>query len=95
MTQFLPDAESITEYCGAYERRGCWFEVVPAPELGGYGLRLHQGEASTVIPIFPLPAAKMGNLEAAQQWMEHLRDNQVSQFFSVRKKWQPEFKTGS
>ena len=28
MPHFLPDAESITDYCGAYEARGCQFKIV-------------------------------------------------------------------
>ncbi|MBJ6107718.1 hypothetical protein JAO73_01760 [Hymenobacter sp. BT523] len=80
MQQFLPDAESITEFCGPYEARGFKFEVVLSPHLGGYGLRMQFGEGSSVSPIFPLPASEMDSPEAAARWMAHLRDEQLSQF---------------
>lgn len=80
MPHYLPDAESITEYYGAYEARGCRFEVVSFSHLGGYGLRMHISPNSNAAPIFPLPADEMQSREAAQQWMEHLRDNHLSQF---------------
>lgn len=80
MPHFLPDAASITDYCGAYEARGCQFEIVQLDLLGGYGLRMNFGPGSTVSPIFPLPADKMQTPEAAQHWMAHLRDTHLSQF---------------
>ena len=80
MQQFLPDAESITEFCGAYEACGCKFEVVLSPHLGGYGLRMQLGADSNVSPVFSLPAAEMDSPEAAARWMAHLRDEQLSQF---------------
>lgn len=80
MKQFLPDAESITDYCGAYEACGCKFEVVHSPGLGGYGLQMHYGANSSVLPIFPLPASEMDSPEAAARWMAHLRDEQLSRF---------------
>ncbi|MGI4886161.1 MAG: hypothetical protein ACRYFR_14490 [Janthinobacterium lividum] len=80
MPHFLPDAESITDYCGAYEACGCQFKVVRVGSVGGYGLRMDFGPGSTVLPIFPLPADEMQTPEAAQQWMEHLRDKHLSQF---------------
>ena len=83
--QFLPDAESITEFCGAYEQRGCKFEVVPAPEMGSYGLRMRLGQGSDVLPIFPLPQSEMDSVEAAERWLAHLRDHELSLFFSLRK----------
>ena len=58
MPHFIPDAESITEFYGAHEQRGCTFEVVPAPEMGGYRLRRLR-EGSHVLPIFPLPQSEM------------------------------------
>ena len=78
MPLFLPDAESITEYCGAYEARGCTFEVVRLPELGGFGLQMRYGVNSNVLPIFPLPASEMESPEAAARWMAHLRDEHLS-----------------
>lgn len=80
MPHYLPDAESITEYCGAYEARGCRFDIVSAAQMGGFGLRMHIGTNSTAAPIFPLPAAEMQTPEAAEQWMAYLRDNRLSQF---------------
>lgn len=80
MPHFLPDAESITDYCGAYEARGCQFKIVQLDAVGRYGLRMDFGPGSNVSPIFPLPADEMRTLEAAQQWMEHLRDYQLQQF---------------
>ena len=80
MPHFIPDAESITKFCGAYEQRGCKFEVVPSSHPDGYGLRMQFGEGSSVAPIFPLPASKMYSVEAAERWMTHLRDEQLSQF---------------
>jgi hypothetical protein len=41
---------------------------------------MHIGQNSTAIPIFPLPASEMQSPEAAQQWIEYLRDNHLSQF---------------
>ncbi|OGX90481.1 hypothetical protein [Hymenobacter coccineus] len=80
MPHFLPDAKSITEFCGAYEQRGCTFKVVRASYLGGYGLQIHLGENSSIIPMLPLPAGEMGSPEAAQRWMEYLRDEHLSKF---------------
>lgn len=78
MQQFLPDAATITEFCGAYEACGCTFEVVDLPLLGGYGLQMQYGANSNVLPIFPLPAAEMGSAAAAARWMAHLRDEHLS-----------------
>jgi hypothetical protein len=86
MPHYVPDAESITEFYGAYEQRGCKFEVVPAPEMGGYGLRMRFGEGSDVLPIFPLPQSEMGSVEAAERWLVHLRDHHLSLFFSLLSK---------
>ena len=83
MSLFLPNAELITQYCGAYEARGCTFEVVHLPELGGYGLQLRYGVNSNVLPIFPLPASEMDSPKAAARWMEHLRDEHLSRFDSM------------
>ncbi|GAB2874262.1 hypothetical protein [Hymenobacter ruber] len=80
MPHFLPDAESITDYCGAYEARGCRFDVVRATSMGGFGLRMKFGPGSNVSPIFPLPAEEMQTPEAAEQWMAYLRDTHLSQF---------------
>ena len=80
MPHFLPDAESITDYCGAYEARGCQFKIVQLDPMGGDGLRMNFGPGSTVSPIFPLPADEMQTAEAAKSWMEHLRDKHLSQF---------------
>ena len=83
MPHFVPDAESITEFYGAYEQRGCQFEVVPAPEMGGYGLRMRLGKGSNVLPIFPLPASEIGSVEAATRWLAQLRTHELSLFFSL------------
>ena len=83
MPHFVPNAESITEFYGAYEQRGCKFEVVPAPEMGGYGLRMRLGKGSDVLPIFPLPQSEMDSVEAAERWLAHLRDHELSLFFSL------------
>ena len=80
MRQFLPDAESITEFFGEYEARGYKVELIRAPEMGGYVLRMPLGPGSNAIPVFPLPAVEMQTAEAAQRWMEYLRDNQLKQF---------------
>lgn len=80
MPHFIPDAESITEYCGAYEQHGCKFEVVLSPQMGGYGLRMELSANSEVLPVFPLPASEMDSPEAAARWMAHLRDKHLSQF---------------
>ena len=86
MRQFLPDAETITEFCGAYEARGCTFKVVLSPHLGGCGLRMRLGAGSEVLPVFALPASEMDSAEAAARWMAHLRDEELSQFsFLLRK----------
>ena len=86
MPHFVPDAESITEFYGAYEQRGCKFEVVPAPNMGGYGLRVRLGAGSDVLPIFPRPQSEMYSVEAAERWLAHLRDNHLSLFFSLLSK---------
>ena len=80
MKQYLPDAASITEFCGAYEQCGCKFEVVLSPQMGGYGLRMQLGANSEVLPVFPLPASEMDSPKAAARWMAHLRDTHLSQF---------------
>ena len=80
MPHFIPDAESITEYCGAEEQRGCKFEVVLSPQMGGYGLRMELGANSEVLPVLPLPASEMDSPEATARWMAHLRDKHLSQF---------------
>ena len=80
MPHFLPDAESITDYCGAYEARGCQFKVVEIAPNCGYGLKMDFGPNSNVSPIFPLPEDEMQTVEAAKHWMEHLRDEHLSQF---------------
>lgn len=80
MPHFLPDAESITDYCGAYEARGCQFKIVQLDGMGGYGLCMSFGPGSTVSPIFPLPADEMQTAEAAKNWMAYLRDEHLSQF---------------
>ena len=81
MPYFIPDAESITEFYGAYERRGCKFDVVSASEMGGYGLQMRFGKGSDVLPIFPLPQSEMDSVEAAERWLDHLRDHELSSFF--------------
>ncbi|QJX47835.1 hypothetical protein HMJ29_13130 [Hymenobacter taeanensis] len=80
MPHFVPDAESITEFFGEFEARGYCIELIPAPRLGGYALRMPLGPGNDVIPLFPLPAAEMQTAEDAQRWMEKLRDNQLSQY---------------
>lgn len=80
MRQLIPDAESITEFFGEYEARGYRVELISAPHLGGYALRMPLGPNDEVTPVFPLPASKMQTPEDAQRWMEHLRDHQISQF---------------
>jgi len=76
----LPDAESITEYFGEFEARGLRFEVVPAPQMGGYALRMQFGPGSNAAPVFPLPAVEMQTADAAAEWMQYLREKYVSQF---------------
>ena len=80
MGQFIPDAESITEFRGVYEQRGCTFAVVLSPQMGGYGLRMQLGANREVLPVFPLPASEMVSPEAAARWMAHLRDTPLSRF---------------
>ncbi|GAB3843169.1 hypothetical protein [Hymenobacter jeollabukensis] len=80
MRQFVPDAESITEFFGEFEARGYRVELISAPRLGGYALRMPLGPGNEVVPLFPLPAAKMQTPEDAQRWMEKLRDTQLSQY---------------
>ena len=80
MPHFIPDAESITEFCGAYEQRGCKFVVVLSPQMGGYGLRMQLGANREVLPVFPLPASEMDSPEAAARWTAHLRDTPLSRF---------------
>ena len=80
MRQFVPDAESITEFFGEYEARGYRLELVKATQLGGFALRMPLGPGNDVVPLFPLPAAEMQTEEAAQRWMGKLRDNQLSLF---------------
>ena len=80
MRQYVPDAESITEFFGEYEARGYRLELVKAPRLGGYALRMLLGLGNDVLPLFPLPAAEMQTEEAAQRWMEKLQDNQLNLF---------------
>jgi hypothetical protein len=80
MRQFVPDAESITEFFGEYEARGYRLELVKATRLGGFALRMPLGPGHEVVPLFPLPAAEMQTEEAAQRWMEKLRDNQLNLF---------------
>lgn len=80
MRQFVPDAESITEFFGDYEAQGYRLELVKAPQLGGYALRMPLGPGSDVVPLFPLPAAGMQTEEAAQRWMERLRNDELSLF---------------
>ena len=83
MTQFLPDAGTVTKFCGAYEARGLKFSVVPVAFYEGYGLRMDFGPGSDGCPIFPLPAAEMQTAEAAEQWMGRVRDEYLSEFAFV------------
>ena len=80
MGQFIPDVESITEFCGVYEQRGSTFAVVLSPQMGGYGLRMQLGANREVLPVFPLPASEMASPEAAARWTAHLRDTPLSRF---------------
>ena len=80
MPHFIPDAESITEFCGAFEQRGYKFVVVLSPQMGGYGLRMQLGANREVLPVFPLPASEMASPEAAARWTAHLRDTPLSRF---------------
>ncbi|WP_019949762.1 hypothetical protein [Hymenobacter aerophilus] len=87
MPHFLPDAELITAYCGAYEARGCQFEVVYLPELSEYGLQMRYGANSSALPILPLPASEMESPEATERWMKHLRDEHLRNFdFILRRR---------
>ena len=72
MRQFVPDAESITEFFGEYGARGYRVELVKAPRLGGYALRIPMRKGHGVVPLFPLPAEEMQTKGAAQRWMEQL-----------------------
>ena len=54
--------------------------------MGGYGLRMRFGEGSDVLPIFPLPQSEMYSEEAAKRWLAHLRDHELSLFFSLLSK---------
>ncbi len=80
MSQFVPDAESISAFFGEFEAAGYRVELVKAPRMGGYALRMPLGPGNEVLPVFALPASQMQTEEAAQRWMERLRDEQLSQF---------------
>ncbi|MCR5886673.1 hypothetical protein LRS06_02560 [Hymenobacter sp. J193] len=78
MEYFLPDQESLQEIFGAYIARGLRFEVQPDAYFGYYALKVLFGEGSNASPVLHLPPEKMQTPEAAQQWLEHLRDTQLT-----------------
>lgn len=79
MSQFLPDEESMAEIFGEYLARGIEFELKPEPYFQGYALKVRLGAGSDVVPLLPLPADQMQTPEAAQQWLEHVRDTMMGQ----------------
>ncbi len=78
MKHFTPDQESLREIFGAYMDKGLQFEVTPEPYFGGYALKVLFAEGSNASPLLPLPAEEMQTPEAAQQWLEHLRDTKLA-----------------
>ncbi|MBR7951637.1 hypothetical protein KBK19_16880 [Microvirga sp. STR05] len=78
MRHFLPDQASLNEIFGAYITKGLRFEVKPEPYFGGYALKVLFAEGSNASPLLPLPAAEMQTPEAAQQWLEQLRDTKLA-----------------
>jgi hypothetical protein len=77
MQHFMPDQELLREIFGAYMDKGLRFEVTTKLFAGEYILQVFFPGASTVAPLLPLPAEEMQTPEAAQQWLEHLRDVQL------------------
>lgn len=78
MPYFLPDQESLQEIFGAYMALGLRFEVKPDTYFGCYALKVRFAEGSNASPVFPLLPAEMQTPEAAQQWLEQLRDTKVA-----------------
>lgn len=83
MSQFLPDQDSMQDIFGAYLAQGLSFELQPDSYFCGCALKVYFGEGSNAVPLFPLPAEKMQTPEAAQQWLEHVRDTMLVQFVRV------------
>jgi hypothetical protein len=81
MKHFIPDQELLWEVFGAYIDRGMRFEVMTELFAEGYNiLKVQLSEGSTIAPLLPLPAAQMQTPEAARQWLEYLRDEQLVMF---------------
>ncbi|RSK49393.1 hypothetical protein [Hymenobacter rigui] len=78
MPYFLPDQDSLQEIFGAYMAKGLRFEVKPDAYFGCHALKVLFAEGSNAAPVFPLPPEKMQTPEAAQQWLEQLRDTQLA-----------------
>ncbi|UYZ64892.1 hypothetical protein [Hymenobacter weizhouensis] len=78
MKYFLPDEESLREIFGAYMDKGLRFEMKPDSYFGCYALKVRFAEGSNASPVLPLYPDKMQTPEAAQQWLEHLRDEQLA-----------------
>lgn len=80
MGYFIPDQDSLQEIFGAYMARGLRFEVKPDDYFGCYAVKVRFAEGSNASPVFPLPPEEMQTPEAAQQWLEQLRDEQLAKF---------------
>lgn len=70
----------MVEIFGEYLARGIQFELKPEPYFEGYALKVRMGAGSDVNPLLPLPADKMQTPEAAQEWLEHVRDTMLCRF---------------
>lgn len=80
MKYFLPDQDSLREVFGAYMDKGLRFEMKQDSYFRCYALKVRFAEGSNASPVLPLYPEKMQTPEAAQQWLEHLRDEQVALF---------------
>jgi hypothetical protein len=80
MLFYLPDQQTLDEVFGPYVRLGLRFEVCAEPHFGGKVLKVHFGEGSNAVPVFPLPAERMQTEQQAQEWLEFLRDTMLTQF---------------
>ena len=78
MPYFLPGQESLQEIFSSYIARGLRFEVKPDAYFGCYALKVQFTEGSNAAPVFPLPPMEMQTPEAAQRWLEQLRDTKVA-----------------
>lgn len=77
MKYFLPDQETLDAIFGAYVARGLRFELYSMPFANEAMLKVLFAKGSDAAPLLPLPVAEMQTPEAALQWLEHLRDNQL------------------